>query len=223
MVLAVHLVFGSLARASSESCSTDTFVRKLLIPDGVVRHAGFRAIVGRQFDTFINNGILLATPQAATMRIFDEEARRVFDGGWITHSVELLTSVANRLAATGEVLIMDYKAFAPFSWEQASVDLLLGRHVGDAVPTPTPNHGQASADELWATRTTGKDENGWKYDFSDALFLHKIFNSVDKPPGYTGINVPYILARDSNYALATWPLVMEGIKNGMIDPHDDTY
>ena len=191
----------------------------------VVRHAGFRAIVGRQFDAFINNGIILAAPQAATVRIFDDEARRVFDGGWITHSVELLTSVANRLAAAGEVLIMDYKAFAPFSWEQSSVDLLLGRHVGvgDAVPAPATNPTQASADEVWATRTTATDQKQWVYDFSDALFLHKIFNSVDKPPGYTGVNVPYILARDSNFAIATWALVMEGIKHGFIDPHDDTF
>lgn len=179
--------------------------------------------MGRQFDAFINNGILLAAPQAATMRIFDDEARRVFDGGWITHSVELLTSVANRLAAAGEVLIMDYKAFAPFSWEQSSVNLLLRRHVGDAVPAPATHPTQASADELWATRVKVMDRKPWVYDFSDALFLHKIFNSVDKPPGYVGVNVPYILARDSNYAIATWALVTEGINYGFIDPNDDTF
>ncbi|KAK2005483.1 hypothetical protein LZ32DRAFT_652339 [Colletotrichum eremochloae] len=193
-----------------------------------LRRAGFQAVVGRQFDAFINNGILLATPQSAAMRIFADEAQRVFDGGWITHSVKLLTRVADRLAAAaGEVLIMDHKAFAPFSWEQASVDALLRRHTGEAVPEPTPasvtDPGQTSADELWATRSAVTDQHAWIYDFSDALFLHKIFNSVDSPPGYTGVNVPYILARDSNYALATWPLVMKGIKDRLIDPRDDTY
>ncbi|KAK7987415.1 hypothetical protein PG989_007730 [Apiospora arundinis] len=98
--------------------------------------AGFRAVVGRQFDAFINNGILLAVPGArsAVVRVLDREARRVFDGEWITHSVRLLTRVAGALAAVpGEVLIMDFKAFSPFSWEQDSVNLLLGRHPGEAV------------------------------------------------------------------------------------------
>lgn len=199
-----------------------------LRPLAPLRHAGFQAVVGRQFDAFVNNGIILATPQSAAVRILDDEARRVFDGGWITHSVELLTRVADRLAAAaGEVLVMDYKAFAPFSWEQSSVDRLLRRHIGEAVPEPTrdpaTNPGQTPADELWATRPAVTDQNAWVYDFSDALFLHKIFNSVDSPPGYQGVNVPYILARDSNYALATWPLVMKGIEHGFIDPHDGTY
>ncbi|KAK8132232.1 hypothetical protein PG999_000405 [Apiospora kogelbergensis] len=192
--------------------------------------AGFQAVVGRQFDAFINNGILLATPQSAVLRIFDREARRVFDGGWITHSVTLLTRVAGALAAApGEVLIMDHKAFAPFSWEQESVNQLLGRHVGDPVPELPANrtvtdrgNGTVGPDELWEAQTAVKRKE-WVYNFSDTIFLHKIFNSVDNPTGYHGVNVPYILDRDSNYALATWPIVKEGIKQGLIDAQDETF
>ncbi|KAK6866304.1 hypothetical protein PG995_002832 [Apiospora arundinis] len=190
--------------------------------------AGFRAVVGRQFDAFINNGILLAVPGArsAVVRVLDREARRVFDGEWITHSVRLLTRVAGALAAVpGEVLIMDFKAFSPFSWEQDSVNLLLGRHPGEAVlaePTASLEGGERPY-EIWEKTQAATARKEWVYDFSDAIFLHKIFNSVENPKGYIGVNVPYILARDSNYALATWPIVMEGIKIGLIDTHDDTF
>lgn len=110
----------------------------------------------------------------------------VFDGGggWITHSVELLTHLAEGFVSVpGEVLIMDSKAFSLSSWEQESVNAALEQH------------GQEGT----------KD---WVYNFSDAYFLHKVFNYVENLPGYNGVNVPYIMARDSNYALASWPVVM---------------
>ncbi|KAK8872592.1 Gly-transf-sug domain containing protein [Apiospora arundinis] len=193
--------------------------------------AGFRAVVGRQFDAFINNGIILAVPQSVVVRVLAREAHRVFDGEWITHSVRLLTRVAGALAAVpGEVLIMDFKAFSPFSWEQDSVNLLLGRHPGEAVlAEPLASlegvNGTSSTSpyEIWEKTQAATARREWVYDFSDAIFLHKIFNSVENPKGYIGVNVPYILARDSNYALATWPIVMEGIKIGLIDAQDDTF
>ncbi|EHA49691.1 hypothetical protein MGG_15354 [Pyricularia oryzae 70-15] len=202
-----------------------------LRPLASLRGAGFRAVVGRQFDAFVNNGIILAAADSAVVRILHRESLRVFDGGWITHSVDLLTRVANALAAApGEVLIMDFKAFSPFSWEQESVNQLLARHPGEAVPAPEAGgrkeSGDVTADALWedkmAASATGATPK-WVYDFSDAVFLHKIFNSVDPPPGYNGVNVPYVLARDSNYAVATWEIVKKGIEQGLIDARDETY
>ncbi|KAI6352761.1 hypothetical protein MCOR25_009304 [Pyricularia grisea] len=203
----------------------------VLKPLANLRNAGFRAVVGRQFDAFVNNGIILATPDSAVVRTLHRESLRVFDGGWITHSVELLTRVANTLAAVpGEVLIMDFKAFSPFSWEQESVNQLLARHPGDSVPPPEIKGLEESvkinADALWETKLAANRAGAtptWVYDFSDTVFLHKIFNSVDPPPGYNGVNVPYVLAMDSNYAVATWQIVAEGIKQGMIDARDESY
>lgn len=202
-----------------------------LRPLAPLRRAGFRAVVGRQFDGFINNGILLACPGAGVVDVMRNETPRVFDGGWITHSVALLTTVANRLASVpGEVLIMDHKAFAPYEWSQASVDDELQRHVGDAVEGGAPpstagtNYYDTSipvdAKQAWETRFTKEEKKAWEYDFSDAYFIHKIYNSVEGPKGYEGVSVPYILARDSNYALATWPIVMHGLQEGIIDAKD---
>lgn len=180
--------------------------------------AGFRAVVGRQFDGFINNGIILASPGSGVVDVMRQETPRVFDGGWITHSVALLTTVANRLASVaGEVLIMDSKAFAPFDWSQASVDDELQRHDGDAARAY--DFEVADAKQAWETRSR-KEKKDWEYDFSDAYFLHKFYNDVEDPKGFEGVSVPYILARDSNYALATWPIVMHGIQEGIIDAND---
>lgn len=193
-----------------------------LRPLAPLLNAGFRTVVGRQFDGFINNGIILASKDSGVMEIMRQETPRVYDGGWITHSVSLLTTVANRLASVpGEVLIMDFKAFAPFEWSQASVDEELERHEGDAVPAgPAADYVAADGKQAWETRRTRKD---WEYDFSDAYFLHKFYNSVEDPKGFEGVSVPYVLARDSNYALATWPIVMKGIQEGMIDAEDSSF
>lgn len=182
-------------------------------------NAGFRAIVGRQSDTFINNGLMLASKDSAVVRIMRQETPRVFDGGWITHSVGLLTRVANGLAAVpGEVLIMDFKAFSPFSWEQESVNMLLARHEQDAVQSSAGDD-MTDSTAVWESARAGMKE--WEYDFSDAFFLHKFFNDVEHPKGYNGVSVRYILARDSNYAAAAWPIVQQGIRDGYID-QDDT-
>lgn len=184
-----------------------------------LRRAGFRAVVGRQFDGLVNNGILLATRDAGVIDVMRQETPRVFDGGWITHSVALLTMVANRLASVpGEVLIMDSKAFAPFEWSQASVDEELQRHDGDAAAAY--DFEAADARQAWETMSGRQEKKDWEYDFSDAYFLHKFYNDVEDPKGFEGVSVPYILARDSNYALATWPIVMQGIQEGLIDAND---
>lgn len=194
--------------------------------------AGFRTVVGRQFDGFVNNGIILASANSGVVAIMRQETPRVFDGGWITHSVTLLTTVANRLASVPrEVLIMDFKAFAPFGWSQASVDEELARHEGDAVVPAAEEeeralaglaaHDAADAGTAWATGRHGTKKD-WEYDFSDAYFLHKFYNDVEDPSGFEGVSVPYVLARDSNYALAAWPIVMQGIQDGFMDANDAT-
>lgn len=215
-----------LARFGGIYLDWDVITLRPLAP---LRHAGFRAVVGRQFDSFVNNGILLATPGSGVVDVMRQETPRVYDGGWITHSVALLTTVANALASVpAEVLIMDFKAFAPFEWSQASVDAELARHEGDAaaVAVGSPpaenvllNDGRATVQQAWDSRRRGHKKD-WEYDFSDAYFLHKFYNHVKDPKGFEGVSVPYILAHDSNYAVATWPIVMQGIQEGIIDPKD---
>lgn len=213
----------------------DVLTLKPLAP---LLHSGFQAVVGKQWDRLennevvfnVNSGIVLATKESALVKLMNQEAPRVYDGKWITHAVHLLTNVSYSMAnVPGEVLIMDQKAFAPYSWEQKSVDALLERHEGD-VGTPevftTGRTGIMATNpmQVWEESSQGllHTQHAWKYDFSEAYFIHKFFNDVKNPRGYSGVSVPYILARDSNYARAAWAIVQRGIKDGFIDEKDDT-
>lgn len=225
--------------------------------------SNFPFIAGRQPDGFLNNGILLARADSAALALLRRETPLAFDGGWITHSVGLLTrlvtavdgataAAAAAAAGTtttttegeaegesdGEILVLDHKACAPFSWEQADVDVLLARHEGDPASIGnSSSSGTTTPDDL-PTREDEEDEQQrsrhplarayhhqrprrpWERDLGDAYFLHKFFNDVDDPPGYRGVSVPYVLARDSNYAVAAWPIVRDGIREGFIDEFD---
>ncbi|CAN8101091.1 unnamed protein product [Discula destructiva] len=212
----------------------DVLTLKPLAP---LLHSGFRAVVGKQWDRLendevvfnVNSGIVLATKDSALVRLMNQEAPRVYDGKWITHAVHLLTNVSFSLASVpGEVLIMDQKAFAPSSWEQGSVNALLERH-GEA---GTPEGFTVGRSDLMSTNPVevyeetrqelSRTGNAWEYDFSEAYFIHKFFNDVENPRGYHGVSVPYILARDSNYARAAWAIVQRGIEDGLVDEKDDT-
>ncbi|KAI7777140.1 hypothetical protein LA080_003985 [Diaporthe eres] len=193
--------------------------------------SGFKAVVGRQSDATIMNGIILAASDAALTRIMKQETPKAFDGDWVSHSVGLITSVAQAVAGIPrEVLIMDPGAFAPFTWTQESVNAALERHEGDAPPVQRQDTlagrgvlSAAAVDPMpvWE-RHRAAEKKPWAHDFSDAFFFHNYFNDVENPRGFSGVTVPYVLARDSNYALAAWPIVKQGIKDGYIDENDSS-
>lgn len=193
--------------------------------------SGFKAVVGRQSDATIMNGIILAARDAALTRIMKQETPKAFNGDWVSHSVGLITSIAQAVAGIPrEVLIMDPGAFAPFTWTQESVNAALERHEGDAPPVQRQDtlagRGMLSAAAVdpmpvWE-RHRDAEKKAWAHDFSDAFFFHNYFNDVENPRGFSEVTVPYVLARDSNYALAAWPIVKQGIKDGYIDENDSS-
>lgn len=191
--------------------------------------AGFAAVVGRQVDGNINNGLFLATKDAALVRLMNQEMGVQFSGEWQRHSTGLITPIAERIAFTpGEVLIMDQKAFAPTSWmedsasalfseseegDEEEVSVVLDKHVND-VDTLDPM-------DRWNNRIEGRDG---EMDFSQTYFLHAFKSMWGRPvPRFDGVNVPYILRRRANYALAAWPVVMQGIKDGIIEEKDESF
>lgn len=224
-----------LARHGGVYLDWDVLTLKPLAP---LLRSGFKAVVGKQWDRLendevvynVNSGIVLATRDSALVRLMNQEAPRVYDGRWITHAVHLLTNVSYSMAnIPGEVLIMDQKAFAPYSWEQESVNALLERHQGEigtpeAFTTGRMDLFTNSPMEVWEEtrqRALGPKRN-WEHDLSEAYFIHKFFNDVENPQGYNGVSVPYILARDSNYARAAYGIVRRGIQEGIINETDDS-
>lgn len=181
-------------------------------------NAGFKAVVGRQGDYLINNGCFLATKDSALVALMIRDMPVVFSGEWQQHSIGLITPIAERLTyVPGEVLIMDVKAFAPTGWWDESAFLLYSEVQGDGESVGTINQVNVETVdpiERWSNRTRGRD---WEMDFSGTYFLHAFKAMWGPVPNFSGISVPYVLRRRSNYALAAWPIVMQGIKDGIID------
>lgn len=186
-------------------------------------NAGFAAVVGRQADGNINNGCFMATKDSALVSLMNSEMPVVFSGEWQHHSTGLITLIAQRIASVpGEVLIMDEKAFAPTSWWDESASVLFseqedGEKMGSAVDQV--NFGTLNATERWQSRSQGQE---WEIDFSQTYFLHA-FKAIWGPlTRFDGVSVQYILRKKSNYALAVWPVVMQGIKDGLISESDES-
>lgn len=186
-------------------------------------NAGFSAVVGRQADGNINNGCFMATKDSSLVNLMNIEMPIEFSGEWQHHSTGLITPIAERISfVPGEVLILDQKAFAPTSWVDDSASALFSEredHENAVSVDDQKNVGTLNATDRWYSRTKGPD---WEIDFSQTYFLHA-FKALWGPLArYDGISLPYILRRKSNYALALWPVVMQGIRDGIINESDET-
>ncbi|KAF2179430.1 glycosyltransferase family 32 protein [Zopfia rhizophila CBS 207.26] len=186
----------------------------------LLRESGYQSIVGRQFHGRINNGAFMAQKGSALVYLMKRDGPVVFNGGWETHSTKLITSISERLVSCpGEVLIMDEIAFSPTSWTSDSVDRLFAPHNETAVPfSPQVNDPEKDPVLRWDNTTRAKD---WEIDFSGTYLLHAYKARGHQVPGFNGVTVPYVLARDSNYALAAWPVVRHALDYGVIDESDD--
>lgn len=188
-----------------------------------LQQAGFKAVVGRQGDGLVNNGCFLARDDAALIALMVRDMPVVFSGEWQQHSVGLFTQIAERVSyVPGEVLILDSKAFAPTGWWDESAFALYSELApeGAAVNVEAQvNVATVDPIERWTNRTRDQD---WEMDFSGTYFLHAFKALWGTVPNFTGISVPYVLRRRSNYALAAWPVVVQGIENGIIEETEES-
>ncbi|KAL2257682.1 hypothetical protein VTK26DRAFT_9316 [Humicola hyalothermophila] len=205
-----------------------------------LRHAGFANVVGGavalapKHTGYVNTGVWLARPHSALAEIFYEAMDAFYNGVWAI-SVQILTDLAYRLhAIPGEVLIVNPRAFAPFSWELADQELLLKPYgkapdgvsggallSGDAAPKELKNTCKDALAWL-AERELGSPKESWEADFSATYVLHAFDDEGNKIPGWDGkITLKYILARQSNYARAVYPAVEHAIRANII-PVEET-
>lgn len=187
--------------------------------DNMLREAGFKSVVGRQPHGKINSGCFMSQKGSALTYLMRRDQYKVFDNGWETHSVDLITSVAERLVRSpNEVLILDALAFAPTSWDEWSVKQLFEPHE-TAIPLfPQVNDPSENPLERYDHKTKNQD---WEIDFSSTYFLHAFGRGAEDIPGFTGVSVKYITERKSNFALASWPIVQMGLKEGVFSVEDD--
>jgi len=186
--------------------------------DNALREAGFKSVIGRQPHGKVNPGCFMSQKGSALTYLMKREQWKVFDEGWETHSVFLITSIAERLVQSpNEVLILDQLAMAPTSWEEWSVKQLFEPHETSVPLFPQVNDPAEDPLARYDHKTRNQD---WEMDFSSTYFLHAFNRNVDIP-GFHGVTVKYILDRKSNFALATWPVVQMGIKEGVFSVADD--
>ncbi|OAG02071.1 uncharacterized protein CC84DRAFT_1167204 [Paraphaeosphaeria sporulosa] len=195
-----------------------------------LRHLNFRNVVGRQPGGAVNSGLALCAKGSKLAYLMARDGPRVFDGGWGTHAVDLITHLSDRLVGVeNEVLILDEKAWAPTSWVADSFDRLFKPHE-DATPFGDEVVGQdreQDAVERWNAKPNfGKvDKTAWEMDFSPTYLLHAFKSREHKKEGWysewKGVTVEYVMRRNSNFARAAYPLVKRMVDEGLVQETND--
>jgi hypothetical protein len=194
----------------------------ILRDDVSLREAGFKSVVGRQPEGQVNPGCFMSQKNSALTYLMKREQYKVFDNAWGTHSVDLVTSIAERLVRSpNEVLILDQAAFAPTSWEAWSVKQLFEIHEVSVPLLPQVNDLSGNPMVRYDQRSRSHD---WEMDFSSTYFLHAFQRHAEEwVTGFTGVSIKYILDRKSNFALAAWPIVQMGLEEGVFSAEDDEH
>ncbi|OBT45259.1 hypothetical protein VE00_03621 [Pseudogymnoascus sp. WSF 3629] len=187
-----------------------------------LREAGFANVVGRQKGGQVNSGVWMSRPRTLLMKLWVEQQHEVYSGAWTTHSNDLLTTlsekngdsslltmIAERLMPENkEVLILERVAFAPMGWQLSEASRLFMPHLDDDI-------GQMERDAK---------KPDWEIDYSTSYILHAFkpdkSEHIENFDRDNGISVKYVLARQSNFALAVYPAVKHAIDDGVISADD---
>jgi hypothetical protein len=122
-----------------------------------LQEAGFANVVGVQKDDLVNSRCYMAIKKSEMIRLWLKYEYIVYDGGWITHAVELLTDLSRSLVLIPyEVLILERYALAPSSWLQDDAQSLFGSYSEAQAPQ------LRAADPHRLTLTTANAEQVWE-------------------------------------------------------------
>ncbi|KAK4465376.1 hypothetical protein QBC42DRAFT_313655 [Cladorrhinum samala] len=195
--------------------------------------SGFRAVAGRQKHGQINSGVFMSVAAGRMISLWKKMMHEAYDGGWTTHSNQVVTDVAERLGREeGEMLIMDRESFAPGSWEDGDTDNLFGlqnvtktkkkvdlekiMRKGATLPSYEELEGFA---ERWEHPERFEE---WETDWSKSYLLHAFtpHRWNHKVEGFTNITPRYVLERTSNFARAVYPAAKLLYERGLIGVED---
>ncbi|CAN8103538.1 unnamed protein product [Discula destructiva] len=175
-----------------------------------LRESGFRNIFGHELHEKVNNGVMLSVKGSRLMDIFDRDQHEAFDGWWISHSVHLLTSLANAMMAIpNEVLILERHAFIPDGWDEERHARLFQRHATEAVILDDKKISEELIDgdgfSFW-NWTSSRTRRDWEMDYSKAYTVHALSpHGVSRTPACLEISWDYVMERKSNYAAQVYP------------------
>lgn len=103
-----------------------------------LREAGFANVVGLEKYEKVMTGCYMSIKGSELMRVWLKYEHIVYDGGWITHAVELLTKIVRRIhRIPNEVLILERDTWAPSSWELEDASELFSSHPSASPSDPS--------------------------------------------------------------------------------------
>lgn len=177
-----------------------------------LRESGFRNIFGHELNEKVNNGVMLSAKGSRLMDIFDRDQHEAFDGWWISHSVHLLTRMANAMMAIpNEVMILERHAFIPDGWDDERHARLFRRHETQAL---IMGDRDISMDEIESDSfsywnwTKSRARQDWEMDYSKAYTIHALSPALyasNRTPACLDISWDYVMERTSNYAAQVYP------------------
>lgn len=205
-----------------------------------LRTAGFGAVVGPVTAVsvwqsgMLNNGVMLAAKHSPFIEIYYEAYNKFFTGEWDRASVVLLTDLAMRVAAVPRaVLLVEARAFAPFSWEVFDMNRLYGFLLGK--PQEDGERGAAEMLSGGLEEGTCGDAMAWlrerekglgtkgkgeEEDLSNTYVLHAFDANLGAFHGLFSprleVDLAYVMRRESNFARAVWPAVKHAIEAGLL-------
>lgn len=185
----------------------DSYLLKDLVG---LRQAGYKNVVARQIDGKVGCGMFLSVPDSQLVTAYQTLQDDVFDGRWTTHSVDLLTRLTDEFSVLDkEVLVMDHTAFFPLSWKAG--DLATIYEVGgpsDNSTTQNPsNFNLTSFVDTFEMKVQNTGRDLWKTSYALHGFNSEVKGSAEYFGEFGGITLDYVLARNSNFARAIYPVI----------------
>ncbi|KAL2052203.1 hypothetical protein ABVK25_007645 [Lepraria finkii] len=133
-------------------------------------------VIGRQADGKVCNAVLIATPQEEEpqnemMLAYHTLMDAVFDGGWETHSILLLTTLARKFGAdSSQVLVLPQDSFFPLSCWRHDLEYFYGKHENTA--TAVINNKPTSNLEIFIANFKLWQDETWERDWRTSYLLH---------------------------------------------------
>ena len=203
----------------------DVIVLRSLKP---LLNAGFAVVAGRQMHNDpndhdgskgeMNNGVFMTRPNSLMASIMAREQSVHFAHDW-SDNLRFMTRVAERLVAVpGEVLICDRNAFNPTTWVTEAKDQFFLTH-NETSPEPKEVVGSDPKEAYDTALMNHRARAEWEWDFSSSYTVHAFGSNQ-----YTEWITPKkVLARTSNYGVATWGIVKKMVEDGVVSGKEDNW
>ena len=204
----------------------DAYILRDLKP---LRYAGFQSVLGRQSGGQICNAVILSSANNPMLSAYRALEDRMFDGSWTRHSVDLLTSLTREYQTPGDLLLVPQDTFFPADWLQEDLEMIYGVHEDPGDPSVNNKDPRQNLTEFIDDFTMDWPDT-WRRDWRYSYILHGWTSGIrmnmdesaqDELFGeFRAITPNYILANNSNFAIAVSPAMQHAFNSGLLEGVD---